>query len=98
MDAADRSLRSLVIDIGGSGLKATVRDRDGEGPGSIWPPLYATSSRRRCGSANDGDAQGAGVISGEGLELVLTLGTGVGSAEFRDGRLGLHLELAHHPA
>jgi polyphosphate glucokinase len=48
--------------------------------------------------ANDADVQGAGVVSGKGLELVLTLGTGMGSAVFRDGRLALHLELAHHPA
>ena len=38
------------------------------------------------------------MITGEGLELVLTLGTGLGSAVFRDGRLALHLELAHHRA
>jgi polyphosphate glucokinase len=48
--------------------------------------------------ANDADVQGAGVVGGKGLELVLTLGTGLGSAVFRDGRLALHLELAHHPA
>ncbi|MEP6623415.1 MAG: ROK family protein, partial [Acidimicrobiia bacterium] len=48
--------------------------------------------------ANDADVQGAGVITGDGLELVLTLGTGLGSAVFRDGKLALHLELAHHPA
>ena len=48
--------------------------------------------------ANDADVQGAGVVAGESLELVLTLGTGLGSAVFRDGRLALHLELAHHPA
>jgi polyphosphate glucokinase len=48
--------------------------------------------------ANDADVQGAGVVSGVGLELVLTLGTGLGSAVFREGRLALHLELAHHPA
>ena len=48
--------------------------------------------------ANDADVQGAGTVSGHGLELVLTLGTGLGSAVFRDGRLALHLELAHHPA
>jgi len=47
--------------------------------------------------ANDADVQGAGVVSGNGLELVLTLGTGLGSAVFRDGRLAVHLELAHHP-
>lgn len=48
--------------------------------------------------ANDADVQGAGVVSGHGLELVLTFGTGLGSAVFRDGQLVLHLELAHHAA
>ncbi len=47
---------------------------------------------------NDADVQGAGVVAGRGLELVLTFGTGLGSAVFRDGRLALHLELAHHIA
>ena len=48
--------------------------------------------------ANDADVQGAGVVTGKGLELVLTLGTGMGSAVFRNGRLALHLELGRHPA
>lgn len=46
---------------------------------------------------NDAELQGAAVISGEGLELVITLGTGLGTALFEDGRLAPHLELAHHP-
>jgi polyphosphate glucokinase len=161
--------RTLVIDVGGTGLKATVLDRDGQpvherlrvktaypcppgrlvddladlveplpahqrasvgfpgvvrgdhvvtaphfvtesGPGSdVDPDLVAAwtgfdlagALTARLGVptrvANDADVQGAGVVEGEGLELVLTLGTGVGSSVFRDGRLALHLELAHHP-
>jgi polyphosphate glucokinase len=170
MGAADGSPRTLVIDIGGSGLKATVLGPDGEpaqdrvriettypcpprklvadlvdlvgplsaferasagfpgvvrdgrvvtaphfvtvhGPGSDPDPALeklwsgfdlagelgaALGVPTRVG--NDADVQGAGVIAGTGLELVLTLGTGLGSAVFRDGRLALHLELAHHPA
>ena len=46
---------------------------------------------------NDADMQGLAVINGKGLELVVTLGTGVGTAFFRDGELMPHLELAHHP-
>lgn len=46
---------------------------------------------------NDAEVQGFGVIEGRGLEVVLTLGTGVGSAVFIDGKLAPHLELAHHP-
>ncbi len=45
--------------------------------------------------ANDADVQGSAVIRGEGLELVVTLGTGVGCALFEDGVLLPHLELSH---
>ena len=47
--------------------------------------------------ANDADMQGAAVVTGRGLELVITLGTGVGTALYQDGRLAPHLEMAHHP-
>ena len=47
--------------------------------------------------ANDADLQGSDVISGRGLELVVTLGTGVGTGLFYNGALAPHLELAHHP-
>ena len=165
-----RALRTLVFDIGGSGLKATVLDSTGaplhdrvrvettypcppdklvgdlvalakglptfdrvsagfpgviraghvltaphfvtkRGPGSATDVALAqqwtgfalaealgTALGAPTRVANDADVQGAGVVTGVGLELVLTLGTGLGSAVFRDGRLALHLELAHHPA
>jgi polyphosphate glucokinase len=46
---------------------------------------------------NDAEVQGLGIVAGRGLEVVLTLGTGVGSAVFENGVLAPHLELAHHP-
>ncbi len=46
--------------------------------------------------ANDADVQGLAVIRGKGIEMVITLGTGFGSSIFVDGRLAVHLELAHH--
>lgn len=46
---------------------------------------------------NDADVQGLGAIEGRGLECVLTLGTGIGSSLFQDGRLLPHLELGQHP-
>ncbi len=46
--------------------------------------------------ANDADIQGLGCVSGHGLELVITLGTGFGSVLFADGTR-VHLELGHHP-
>ncbi|HEV8549967.1 MAG TPA: ROK family protein [Polyangiaceae bacterium] len=46
---------------------------------------------------NDADLQGYGVIEGRGVELVLTFGTGLGSALFVDGKLVPNLELGHQP-
>ncbi len=46
--------------------------------------------------ANDADIQGLAVISGHGVELVITLGTGFGSALFLDGKLVPNLEFGHH--
>jgi len=44
---------------------------------------------------NDADVQGLAVIKGKGIELVCTLGTGFGTAWFRDGELMPHMDLAH---
>ncbi|HVY17685.1 MAG TPA: ROK family protein [Rhodopila sp.] len=46
---------------------------------------------------NDAEVQGLGVITGKGLECVITLGTGMGFALFEDGRPAPHLELSQHP-
>ncbi len=46
---------------------------------------------------NDADMQGCAVVEGKGMEFVLTLGTGVGTALFHDGQLLPHLELSHGP-
>lgn len=150
------SPRTLAIDIGGTGLKASVLDEAGnmlakrvrvatphpcppgvlvdtlarlvapvapydrvsvgfpgvvrgnhvitspnlEGDGWSRHPL-ADALAERLGKPvrllNDAEVQGLGIITGKGLEVVLTLGTGVGSAVFCDGALAPHLELAHHP-
>lgn len=47
--------------------------------------------------ANDAAVQGFGAIQGRGVEMIITLGTGMGSALFTDGRLCPGLELGHHP-
>jgi polyphosphate glucokinase len=44
---------------------------------------------------NDAQVHGAGVITGKGIELVLTLGTGLGYALFDSGELAPHIELSH---
>ena len=46
---------------------------------------------------NDADMQGLGVVSGKGLELVITLGTGFGTALLNNGQLLPHLEIGQHP-
>ncbi|WP_414550553.1 ROK family protein [Anabaena sp. CCY 0017] len=46
---------------------------------------------------NDADMQGFGAVAGKGLELVITLGTGFGSALFIDGKLVPNMEMGHHP-
>ena len=44
---------------------------------------------------NDADMQGLAVIKGEGLEFVITLGTGIGTALFYNGVLIPNSELGH---
>ena len=154
--ATVKNIRTLAIDVGGTGLKASILDaagrmtakrvrvatpnpcrpkvllealveiakslpafdrisvgfpgvvRDGHvitapNLGTQWWrnfPLTSELSRRLGKPArllNDAEVQGLAVIARHGLEVVLTLGTGVGSAVFTDGRLAPHLELAHHP-
>ena len=148
--------RTLAIDIGGTGLKASVLDENGNmvaeevridtpypcppkvmlksleklveklpaydrvsvgfpgvvGKGTvitaphfgnrIWRDFsLANELSERLGKPvrllNDAEVQGFGVIVGRGLEVVLTLGTGAGTAIFREGELMPHLELAQHP-
>jgi polyphosphate glucokinase len=148
--------RTLAIDVGGTGLKASVLDRAGKmladrvrvatpypcppsvllrtlaalvGPlpafdrisvgfpgvvrdgrvltaphfgKRLWRdfPLAAALSKRLGKPVrllNDAEVQGLGIVKGRGLEVVLTLGTGAGTAVFRDGVLMPHLELAQHP-
>jgi polyphosphate glucokinase len=47
--------------------------------------------------ANDASIQGYGAVKGDGVEMTLTLGTGMGSSLFTNGHLCPGLELGHHP-
>ncbi len=146
----------LAIDIGGSNIKSTVLNHDGEmqfpyqkietpaeaNPNSLmeavktlvkdFPPFdkisvgfpgyvrdgvvytapnlddkawrnfnlskaFSDGLKKPAIVVNDADMQGLAVISGKGLEMVITLGTGFGTALFMNGRLLPHLELAHLP-
>ncbi len=44
---------------------------------------------------NDAEVAGAGVISGTGMEMIITLGTGLGNSIWDGGRLAPHMELSH---
>lgn len=69
-------------------------------PSWIGFPLQATLAKRwgkPVRVANDASVQGYGAIYGKGVELCLTLGTGLGSSLFTEGHLCPGLELAHHP-
>jgi len=47
--------------------------------------------------ANDAVVQGLGAVSGTGVELVITLGTGLGAALYLEGKPIPSLEMGHHP-
>ncbi|WP_153801281.1 ROK family protein [Foetidibacter luteolus] len=51
--------------------------------------------KKPCHVLNDADMQGLGIAKGKGLEMVVTLGTGFGTAILMDGKLLPHMELAH---
>jgi polyphosphate glucokinase len=46
---------------------------------------------------NDADVQGLAAIRGVGVEMVITLGTGFGTALYENGRLCPHLEISQQP-
>lgn len=46
---------------------------------------------------NDAEVHGCGLVAGRGLEMVVTLGTGLGNAVFHDGALAPHAELSAAP-
>jgi polyphosphate glucokinase len=85
-------------------VPAFSRRRPGEGPDeklfAQWAGFELEEAlQKRFGKptrvANDADVQGCAVVTGRGMELVITLGTGVGSAVFFDGALLPHMELSH---
>ena len=85
-------------------VTAFVRPAPGEDPDPKLIEMWAgydleSALTQRFGKpvrvANDADVQGCAVITGDGMELVITLGTGVGCAVFFDGILLPHMELSH---
>jgi polyphosphate glucokinase len=60
-------------------------------------PALAERLDRPVRVANDAEIHGLAAIDGTGIEMVITLGTGFGTALFDNGRSLPNLELAHHP-
>ncbi len=52
---------------------------------------------KRVIAINDADLQALALVAGKGVEMVITLGTGFGTAILNNGVLIPHLEIAHHP-
>lgn len=59
--------------------------------------ILTTAFKKPTRVMNDAEVQGAAVIQREGLEVMFTLGTGLGCAVFDHGRLAPHLEMSHAP-
>ncbi|HEY9874530.1 MAG TPA: ROK family protein [Candidatus Obscuribacterales bacterium] len=80
-----------------SGVTKTAVNLDPDWVGFDLAKALADRLGKPVRVANDADIQGFGAISGKGVELVITLGTGFGSALFVDGKLVPNLEMGHHP-
>ena len=78
------------------GIIGTAANLDINWPGTDLADELFQRLNKPVRVANDADVQGYGCVHGNGVEMVLTLGTGMGSALFVDGRLVPNLELAHH--
>lgn len=81
-------------------VEGTVRSApnlDGKWAGFPLADALAKKLGKKVRALNDAGVQGYGVIEGLGVEMVITLGTGMGCALYLDGRYVPNLELAHHP-
>lgn len=80
------------------GVTETAHNLDKGWIGFDLDKALTKALRKPVRACNDADVQGLGVSKGRGVELVITLGTGFGSALLLNGRLVPNLELAHHAA
>ena len=89
------------VSVGFPGVIAGSTVRTAKNLGSAWEGFNLEEALERITSrpvrvANDADVQGLAVVEGRGVELVITLGTGMGSALFVEGMLLPNLELGQH--
>ncbi|MBX3258458.1 MAG: ROK family protein [Labilithrix sp.] len=75
----------------------TAPNLDGRWKGFPLARVLSLKLGRPVRALNDAGVQGYGVIEGRGTEMVLTFGTGMGTALYSDGHYVPNLELAHHP-
>lgn len=83
----------VVID----GVVHTAPNLDGKWTGVRLQEKIVQHARLPARVINDADLQGFGAIQGRGLEMLITLGTGMGASLFINGQLVPNLELGHHP-
>lgn len=79
------------------GQVKTAPNLDASWPGTDLVGELERQLNKPAQAANDADVQGYGAIKGQGVEMVITLGTGFGTALFINGHLVPNLEIAHHP-
>ncbi len=79
------------------GATLTAHNLDPRWVGLDLERVLSRKWRKPVRVANDAAVQGYAAIHGKGVELVITLGTGLGSSLFTSGHLVPGLELAHHP-
>jgi polyphosphate glucokinase len=79
------------------GVTCTAANLDASWIGFPFASAIRKRWRKPVRMANDAAVQGFAAIRGKGVELVLTLGTGLGSALYTNGHLCPGLELGHHP-
>ncbi len=80
-----------------NGVTMTAHNLDQSWIGFDLQKVLARKWKKPVRVANDAAVQGFAAIRGKGVELVITLGTGLGSSLFTNGHLVPGLELAHHP-
>lgn len=83
----------VVVD----GVTKTAPNLDPKWQGFPLAVEFSAATLRPVRVLNDAGVQGYAVIEGRGVEMLLTLGTGMGCALYLDGRYVPNLELAHHP-
>ncbi|MEI7891994.1 MAG: ROK family protein [Myxococcales bacterium] len=83
----------VVID----GVTRTAHNLDPAWSGFPLAQVLEARLGRPARILNDAGVQGYGIVEGRGVEMLLTLGTGMGCALFVDGHYVPNLELAHHP-